>query len=348
MSTLLENLEKLETAKTDIAEALNNKGVKITDEDGFEDFANYINNLTVLADVDIPGIVAIGNSEYISYTTGDGVWKNRKSYSGDDVIYEKACYVNGRYIAVGANGSLCYSIDGVNWTHLTKIPDVDKLYSIAYGNGVYVCVGNSQKIYYSSDGEHWTLSNLVHEDSLDLALYDVCYGGNRFMCVGQRRSYYSIDGVNWTRVFISADYADSYWRSIRYGNDKFITWGHSTGSTYYSDVSYMDKDGTDWTKPNLDYKSNNYQVNCFDGEKFIMQGGTNSSNNLRYSYDGKTWTYTGKSPSGWIRDMCYFDGLYYTNTGHVSSDLSNWTLLAGLTGTQYYFTKGLITTKVER
>lgn len=97
MSTLLENLEKLETAKTDIAEALNNKGVKITDEDGFEDFANYINNLAVLADVNIPGIVAIGNSNYISYTTGD-VWENRKSYSGDDVIYEKACYVNGRYI----------------------------------------------------------------------------------------------------------------------------------------------------------------------------------------------------------------------------------------------------------
>jgi photosystem II stability/assembly factor-like uncharacterized protein len=50
-------------------------------------------------------------------------------------------YGNGTFVAVGRNGTILTSRDGVNWTRRTS-PTRDWLNSVTYGNGRFVAVGD--------------------------------------------------------------------------------------------------------------------------------------------------------------------------------------------------------------
>jgi len=73
----------------------------------------------------------------------------------NDVIY-----ANGQYVAVGANGSVQTSPDGITWTARGAINVAYQLQSIAYGGGRYVAVavdgGNSGWSFDSADAITWS------------------------------------------------------------------------------------------------------------------------------------------------------------------------------------------------
>lgn len=49
-------------------------------------------------------------------------------------------YRNGTFVAVGWNGAILTSPDGVSWTQQTSGTG-NSLYGVAYGNGTFVAVG---------------------------------------------------------------------------------------------------------------------------------------------------------------------------------------------------------------
>jgi hypothetical protein len=106
-------------------------------------------------------------------------------------------YVNGDFIAVGAQGTLLTSHDGVTWTSRASHTSQD-LYQVAYGVGTYVAVGYAGTIVSSTDGAIWSAQNSPTSNGL----YAIVFGGNdQFVATGDSGTIvYSSTGTNdsWT------------------------------------------------------------------------------------------------------------------------------------------------------
>jgi hypothetical protein len=91
-------------------------------------------------------------------TSGGGggagtTWTQRTSGTGNEL--EGVAYRNGLFVAVGQDGTILTSPDGVNWTAQTSGTS-NWLYEVAYGNNTFVAVGRNGTILTSPDGVNWT------------------------------------------------------------------------------------------------------------------------------------------------------------------------------------------------
>ncbi|MBN1531325.1 MAG: hypothetical protein JXA20_01550 [Spirochaetes bacterium] len=64
-------------------------------------------------------------------------------------------YGHGRYVAVGTNGYMCISEDGIMWMTVRVDAAGYSFRTVAYGRGVFIAAGDSGRIYYSEDGLVW-------------------------------------------------------------------------------------------------------------------------------------------------------------------------------------------------
>ena len=123
-------------------------------------------------------------------------------------------FLNGIFVATGANGTILTSADAVHWVPPNSIPSTtNALRSAAYGTGIsstvpfYVVVGDGGTILTSADGTTWTPATLP---PLSKDLLSVAFGGPggsggpggtngpRFVAVGRLGAFaYSDDGLNW-------------------------------------------------------------------------------------------------------------------------------------------------------
>jgi hypothetical protein len=110
-------------------------------------------------------------------------------------------YGGGVYVAVGRNGVIAWSNDGIRWERAQKKPDpaspfdptVDPFTydgsnaahfnAAAFGGGVFVAVAENGHIAYSSDGKYWagvhTIGGFGTEN-----VNGVAYGSGYFVAVG--------------------------------------------------------------------------------------------------------------------------------------------------------------------
>ena len=91
---------------------------------------------------------------------------------------------NGRWVAIGSDGKLRCSTDGIEWNS-AHLPVESFLRGVAFGNGQFVAVGGSYAggssvIMTSLNGRSW---NLHHGPSKQV-LHGVAYSGDRFIAVG--------------------------------------------------------------------------------------------------------------------------------------------------------------------
>ena len=147
--------------------------------------------------------------------------------------------------------------------------------------------------------------------------YDICYGEDRFVAVGDEVIAYSLDGFSWHLATSYPEY--TRWDLVRYGNGKFIAMPNSAAMVAYS------IDGITWTSATLPFSSNWYSL-CYGGGKFVALAGNDQT---VYSSDGITWT-QGSMPdtSNW-RAVCYGNGKFVavneSNKAAYSTDGITWT-----------------------
>lgn len=134
----------------------------------------------------------------------DGVtWtpRNPESGSTDSLDLHSVTWSGNQFVAVGDNGVILSSVDGIVWTLRASDANIE-LYGAAWGNGQFLAVGYenqspnavgvSNVILSSSDGVTWT----PHQAS-DL-LYGVTWGNGQFIAVGMRGAILtSLDGLTW-------------------------------------------------------------------------------------------------------------------------------------------------------
>ena len=147
--------------------------------------------------------------------------------------------------------------------------------------------------------------------------YDICYGEDRFVAVGDEVIAYSLDGFSWHLATSYPEY--TRWDLVRYGNGKFIAMPNSAAMVAYS------IDGITWTSATLPFSSNWYSL-CYGGGKFVALAGNDQT---VYSSDGITWT-QGSMPntSNWCA-VCYGNGRFVavngSNEAAYSTDGITWT-----------------------
>jgi hypothetical protein len=152
-------------------------------------------------------------------------------------------YGGNKFVAVGNQGKIAYSSDGITWTAVANstFSSTSSIGPIAYGNGRFVAVrgGGYGNIAYSDDGINWTVVSIPSG-----SWYAIAYGSNRFVIAGgEGKMAYSTDGTAtaWTAVADSKlGTSDNKVNDIAYGNNRFVAVGDKGKMAYSSD-------GISWT-----------------------------------------------------------------------------------------------------
>jgi len=260
---------------------------------------------------------------------------------GTNADYSRASsitYNGSKFVAVGYNGKMAYSADGISWTNVTNNTfSTSWITAIAYGNGRFVAGSKDGKMAYSTDGTYWTaVTNSIFGTE---PIYKITYGNGMFIAVGGGSSgskmAYSTNGTSWTAVTNNTfSSIPSAINGIIYDNGKFVAVG-SNGKIAYS------SNGTTWTAvANSTFGETSINRVAYGNGKFVAVG---SSGKMAYSTDGVTWTAipagTGEGTSTFtsnpIYDIAYGNGKFIAVGGTrmaYSLDGVTWTAIPSGTG----------------
>lgn len=98
------------------------------------------------------------------------------------------------FVAVGANGAMYSSADGITWTALNA-GVASNLNATVYRGGVYLAAGDSGTMLYSTDAINWTPQNTSSANNLNA----VATSPSLFVAVGANGTIVSSpDGITWT------------------------------------------------------------------------------------------------------------------------------------------------------
>lgn len=215
--------------------------------------------------------------------------------------WKSVCYGDSKFVAVGHDGNISYSLDTVTWISCTIPGDkYEQAWNdVCYGNDKFVAVSNSSdKVAYSEDGIIWQTIKLPSGQDLT----SVSFGVGKFVAIDQYcKVLYSTDGINWISKNLGQDlgiYTNFY--SICFGEDKFVALG-------IGDVAVYSVDGVSWRTINLpsialgtDHVTS-WNCACSGGGKFVA---LSPSEVMIYSNDGISWS-SEQLPSGSWHGLCY-------------------------------------------
>lgn len=227
-----------------------------------------------------------------------------------------------------------------NWTTNQVTTNSFGFHHIVYGNGIYVTVGefgDSGGFYTSGDGVNWKLQ-YSEPNSWGVTLN---YAGGRLMGVGRgsRVSDISLDGTNWTTIFLYNNGAPYYFGpvAITFGNGLYVIAGSTTDSSgvIYTGSVITSPDGVTWTPASF-YPNAGGQLASVvyspDADIFVALGNNDGYEYVYYD-DGDSW-YQSNIPGG--NKIYYGNHLFIVplnnHTNLLSADGINWTAkLTGLT-----------------
>ncbi len=219
-------------------------------------------------------------------------------------------YGNGMYVAVGTNGTVLTSSDGLNWMTRT-VGTAIQLNGVAYSNGTYVAVGQSGKILTSSDGVSW----IIRDSGTTNELRTVNYINGSYFAVGANGTILtSSDGVNWTS---QASGTTQFIFAVNYFNGMYIAVG-SVGTILTS------SDGVSWTNRSPGTTNSLLGVSYANGTYVVVgQSGT-----ILTSSDGTNWTSRSSGTTNNLVGFVYANGTYVAvgvgGTIVTSSDGVSW------------------------
>lgn len=136
------------------------------------------------------------------------------------------------YVAVGENGNVVRSSDGITWTASNSI-GTSWLWAVAWGSSKFVVGTDSGDIYTSADGISWTFRTTL----IISRTYRIIYANNIFVAAGFSGIATSSDGITWTvRQASGGPFSDVTWTG-----SQFVA-GAASGNYVYTSPN-----GTTWT-----------------------------------------------------------------------------------------------------
>jgi len=177
----------------------------------------------------------VGDAGAIYYSDDNAVTWNAAAAvpGGTGNLYGVISSTSGRWVAVGAAGTMITSTDGSNWVGVTSVTpaittdlrDVAVLPSTA----LFTAVGVGGEVATSADGLVWTTETITTSDLLAVA--SSVLGTSLFVAVGRAGvAFTSFDGVTWT-ARTTGTASDLF--AVVNGGGQFVAVGQA-GATVYS------------------------------------------------------------------------------------------------------------------
>lgn len=258
---------------------------------------------------------------------GGGVtWLARTS--GTANALKGVAYGAGRFVAVGAAGTIISSSDSESWATESS-GTANALNAVVFASSKFVAVGAAGTILTSPDGDTWT----PQTSGTANALNGVAFGGGLFVAVGAAGTILtSPDGVAWTPQ-TSGTAAILY--AVTHGAGIYVAVG--AGGVLHSSPN-----ATAWTPRTSGTASDLLCVGYGIG-LFIASGPANFTTR---SIDGFSWT-TGTTGYGVQMRAIAFTGILATMVGGSSialnsSNGSSWVNCINQPGTYNALTVGQI------
>ncbi|MBO2944559.1 hypothetical protein JJQ72_11320 [Paenibacillus sp. F411] len=234
--------------------------------------------------------------EQVLYTSSNGTTWSKKDISHVPYVYTMYP-VTGGFAGVGSNnmdGGLSdgiYSIftsDGKKWSY--RLAGSSDFSAIATNGKRTVAVGLNGSVIYTLNGTQWNSSNPFSFDKKQgrAHLFDVAWGANRFVAVGNGGVYVSSDGASWK--FVRVPFKHSY------GGLRKIAW---TGTFFVASDQvngvFTSKDGLKWTQAGSVSSSGTWLTSMvWDGKRVIaafqIYNNGKQYTKIMQSTNGTAWT----------------------------------------------------------
>lgn len=131
---------------------------------------------------------------------GQPGWEWKNPLPQGNTLYD-IVYGAGRFVAVGQDGALITSADGLTWT-LGDAGATEDLVAVTYGDALFVATGENGLVLTSVDGLSWARQERATAERLN----SVAFAGGRYVAVGGAGSIVtSTDGIHWEAVPLSRD-----------------------------------------------------------------------------------------------------------------------------------------------
>lgn len=228
--------------------------------------------------------------------------------------WESISYGNGQFIAVGTSVEdskpiAAYSFDkGTSWTVFPIACESPKCIRFMNGNFYVAGIG----IYRSPNWADWEKCTLVQYQNYPL--FSLAYGNGTYVCITTYESYYSYDGISWSK---SQTYTD-WWRCVAFGNGRFIAAGVG-GAVSYS------RDGVIWESiSGVHPEEVSWNGLCYGANRFVAI----DRYQVYTSIDGTDWSFIQSIP---VNGACCFgngvfaflgDGTTLSETNPIIADVS--------------------------
>ena len=216
---------------------------------------------------------------------------------------------NVLWTATASGNSVAKTTDGKTWTSYSA--PFDPVKAPVKGNVNYVIFATStaNAAYSTNQGVTWSNVALPNSGQWN----DIAYGQNTFVMSTSQFFYNKVarstnDGLTWTDANVTASTTNENYRTVKYGNGKFILAGGGT--------SYISTDaGATWTAGGPGFSTalaygNGLWVNI-KGSQFGGAATVNYSTN-----DGVTWTNGTIANAQW-------NGMTFVDPYFITSELAN-------------------------
>jgi hypothetical protein len=111
-------------------------------------------------------------------------WKAIADNKFGDSGVNGIAYGNNKFVAVGRDGKMAYSADGVTWNAITSsgLSYPYSIQSIAYGNGKWVAGNLVGQVAYSTDGVSWIWTETGDIPGFGMgSIHSIAYGDGKFV-----------------------------------------------------------------------------------------------------------------------------------------------------------------------
>jgi hypothetical protein len=230
--------------------------------------------------------LAYGNNRYVIGGSGGGI--TGFYYSTDARNWERVdnhpfasinglAFGGGTFIAVGGQGKMARSTDGVTWTAVTNPFGTTNINDVVFSNNMFVAVGAGGRIIYAQANNPTTWTNVANTTFGTTAIRGIANNGNTWIAVGD-------DG----KMAISTNNC-STWTTVNSGTRvriNSITFGNGRWVVATNDSIRSSTNGTTWSS-NYTTDDNGFNNVYFGNGRFLAGGMANGL--IMYSTDGVTW-----------------------------------------------------------
>ncbi len=251
-------------------------------------------------------------------------------------------------VAVGDNGVISTSSDGITWTNQVILPSGNLYFTgVAWNGTQFTAVGLDYNfslgaegafvgvIYTSPNGTTWTKRHTV--STADTSLRSVAVGGGTLLAGGDAGTVLrSTDGTTWTAVNgITALTTSHSVGGVAYGNGTFVMNANRENFGTGDGRVYSSPDGLTWTNRSsgtgIDDTNHDLRSIAYLSDRFVTSGWYSK---LRVSTNNGVSFSTTRSVTEILRALTYGNGVYFAGgeplptaaTVHViSTDGAQWT-----------------------